>query len=113
MALDWKTFGDAIRSFYGLKDNNGNGQAKPANAELTVATMTAESKALTEVRRLLQVSKITEAEMLGVLRTAQLPEAKAAHSLADIPDKTLLLAIENWETVMPLVEQLRVEEVAR
>ena len=112
MALDWKTFGDAIRSFYGLKESNGNGHAKPANAELTVATMTTESKALTEVRRLLQVSKITDAEMLDVLRTAQLPEAKTATTLADIPDKTLLLAIESWETVTPLVEELRAQKVA-
>ena len=37
--------------------------------------------------------------MLEVLRMAQLPEAKNATTLADIPDKTLLLAIESWETV--------------
>jgi hypothetical protein len=73
---------------------------------------TAESKALTEVRRLLEASRITEAEMLDVLRTAQLPEARSATTLADIPDKTLLLVIESWETVMPLVEELRAQEVA-
>jgi hypothetical protein len=116
MPLDWKAFGDAIRSFYGLKDSNGNGDgnghAKSANAEPAAAVTTAESKALTEVRRLLEASRITEAEMLDVLRTAQLPEAKAAHSLADIPDKTLLLAIESGETVTPLVLELRAQKVA-
>ena len=113
MPLDWKTFGDAIRSFYGLKDNNGNGHAKPASADVQPAPVpTSESKALTEVRRLLEASRITEAEMLGVLRTAQLPEARNATTLADIADKTLLLAIESWETVMPLVEELRAQEVA-
>ena len=50
--------------------------------------------------------------MLDVLRMAQLTEAKAAHSLTDIPDKTLLLAIESWETVAPLVNELRLQKVA-
>jgi hypothetical protein len=83
-----------------------------ATTDPIAAVTTAESKALTEVRRLLEASKITDAEMLDVLRTAQLPEAKTAHSLADIPDKTLLLAIESWETVTPLVEELRAQKVA-
>jgi AAA domain len=108
MPLDWKAFGDAIRAFYGLKEN---GHAKPANTE-PAAAVTTESKALTEVRQLLEASSITEAEMLDVLRTAQLPEAKTATTLADIPDKTLLLAIESWETVTPLVEELRAQKVA-
>jgi hypothetical protein len=108
MPLDWRAFGAAVRAFYGLKES-GNG--KSANAE-PAAAVTTESKALTEVRQLLKASRITDAEMLDVLRTAQLPEAKAAHSLADIPDKTLLLAIESWETVTPLVEELRAQKVA-
>ena len=40
MPLNWKTFGDAIRSFYGPKDNNGNGHTKPANVE-PIAAVTA------------------------------------------------------------------------
>ena len=109
MPLDWKTFGAAVRAFYGLKEN-GNG--KSANAEPAAAVTQPESKALTEVRKLLKASRITEAEMLGVLRAAQLPEAKIATTLGDIPDKTLLLAIESWETVTPLVEELRAQKVA-
>jgi hypothetical protein len=100
--------GAGVETFYGLKEN-GNG--KSANAE-PAGALTTESKALTEVRQLLKPSRITDAEMLDVLRTAQLPEAKAAHSLADIPDKTLLLALESWETVPPLVEELRAQKVA-
>jgi hypothetical protein len=77
------------------------------------ATGRAISKILRKVKwTILEASRITDAEMLDVLRTAQLPEAKAAHSLADIPDKTLLLAIESWETVTPLVEELRAQKVA-
>jgi hypothetical protein len=109
MPLDWKAFGAAVRAFYGLKEN---GNSKSANTEPAAAVTTSESKALTEVRQLLKASRITDAEMLDVLRAAQLPEAKVAHSLADIPDKTLLLAIESWETVTPLVEELRAQKVA-
>ena len=93
-----KEFGSMICSTHGIH------AASRALRHSTVAVTDA------FYRRLLEASRITEAEMLDVLRTAQLPEAKTATTLADIPDKTLLLAIESWETVTPLVDELRAQE---
>jgi hypothetical protein len=107
LPLDWKVFGDAIRTFYGLKDK-GNGAAKgkeqPARKD---APQSSESPLLAKVRERLEQSKISELEFLDILRTAQIAEANGASSLADIPDKTLGLAIGSWDTVVELASEFR------
>jgi hypothetical protein len=107
IALDWKTFGDAIRAFYGLKDK-GNGAA---NGEVALAEKgvqnSSENPLLAKVRTRLEESKISEPEFLEILRCAQIAEATGASSLADIPDKTLGLAIGSWDTVVELASEFR------
>jgi hypothetical protein len=49
---------------------------------------------------------------LKEIALSTLNELKNAATLTDIPDKTLLLAIESWETVAPLVDELRAQEAA-
>jgi hypothetical protein len=116
MALDWKTFGDAIRSFYGLKEN-GNGKL-PASAMVEESTLSVpthgkpESKALVKVRQLMESAKISEPEFLAVLQAAQIPEALSASSLSDIPDKSFALATENWASVIAMVDELRAQREA-
>jgi hypothetical protein len=107
--LSGKTFGDAIRAFYGLKDK-GNSAAKgeeqpakrvPKNESPTSAPTeqqpepqrVSEGPLLAKVRIRLKESKISEPEFLDILRCAQIAEAAAASSLADISDKTLELAL--------------------
>jgi hypothetical protein len=110
MALDWKTFGDAIRTFYGLKDK-GNGAAK---GEATPAEKGAqngsENPLLAKVRARLEESKLSESEFLDILRAAQIPEAQSAASLESIPDKPLSLSLESWDTVTALAEELRAQK---
>jgi len=123
MPLDWKTFGEAIRAFYGL-NGKGNGAAKsaqqPAKAEPKnespepAATQeqpepwnSSESPLLAKVRTRLEESKISEPEFLDILRCAQIAEAANASSLSDIPDKTLGLAIGSWDTVVELASEFR------
>jgi hypothetical protein len=62
---------------------------------------------LAKVRRLLEQSKVSESEIIDVLRAAEIAEAKTATSLSEIPDKTLHLAISSWDTVVALSEELR------
>ena len=59
------------------------------------------------MRERLEQSKISEEEFLGILRCAQITEAANASSLADIPDKTLELAVGSWDTVVELASELR------
>jgi len=122
LPLDWKVFGDAIRAFYGL-NGKGNGTAKreaqpetkPKNEALKPAAADqqpepqngSESSVLANVRTRLEESKISEPEFLDILRSAQIAEAKGASSLADIPDKTLGLAIGSWDTVVELASEFR------
>ena len=123
MPLDWKTFGDAIRAFYGLKDK-GNCTAKreeqskkrePKNESPKSAPTEqqpepqndSESPLLAKVRTRLEESKISEPEFLDILRCAQIAEATDASSLADIPDKTLGLALGSWDTVIELASEFR------
>jgi hypothetical protein len=40
MPLDWKTFGEAIRAFYGLKEN-GNGKAREPQQQTPTSEITA------------------------------------------------------------------------
>lgn len=109
MPLDWRAFGDAIRMFYGL---NGNG--KPEKTENPVAPTatngTPESELLSKVRQLMEKAKITEAEFIAVLQAAQIPEALSATSLFCIPDKSLVLAKENWASVIAMVDIIRAEK---
>jgi hypothetical protein len=111
MPLDWKTFGDAIRAFYGL-DGKGNGAAKdkkhPAQKD---APQSPERPLLAKVRERLVQSKISEPEFLDVLKAAQIPEAQSdAPSLESIPDKPLSLSLESWDTVIALAEELRAQK---
>jgi hypothetical protein len=116
MPLDWKTFGDAIRTFYGLNDK-GNGAAKGKEQRLQKdAPQSPERPLLAKVREQLKQSKISEPEFLDVLKAAQIPEAQSeATSLESIPDKPLSLSLESWDTVVALAEELREQkpEVAR
>jgi hypothetical protein len=123
MPLDWKSFGDAIRGFYGLKDK-GNSAAKggeqpakrePKNESPKSAPTeqqpepqsVSEGPLLAKVRVRLEESKISEPEFLDILRCAQIAEAAAASSLAEIPDKTLELALGSWDTVIELASEFR------
>src|SRR6516164_4836039 len=107
MPLDWKTFGDAIRAFYGLS-GKGNGAAKSETApNAEPASESPERRLLAQVRARLEESKISEAEFLEILRTAQTSEANNASSLGNIPDKTLNLALKGWDTVVELARELR------
>src|SRR5215510_1164291 len=68
MALDWKTFGDAIRAFYG-PSGKGNGAAKGEVAPLAKpAQNDQERPLLAKVRTRLEESKISEAEFLDILK---------------------------------------------
>jgi hypothetical protein len=111
MPLDWKTFGDSIRGFYGL-NAKGNGAAKdkkrPAQKD---APQSPERPLLAKVREQLKQSKISEPEFLDILKVAQIPEAQSeAISLESIPDKTLSLSVTSWDTVTALAEELRTQK---
>jgi hypothetical protein len=105
MSLDWKSFGDAIRAFYGIKEN-GNGNAKPRQ-EQTQEQPVDPSEALAKIRKMLELVKMSEAQMIAVLKAAQIKEALGAKSLAEIPDAVLKLAIEDWAWVETVAEQLK------
>ena len=110
MPLDWKTFGDAIRAFYGLKaKENGTSKGEVAPVEKN-AHNDQEQPLLTKVRERLEQSQISEGEFLGILKAAQIPEAQNATSLESIPDKPLSLSLESWDTVTALAEELRAQK---
>src|SRR5262245_40188372 len=76
MPLDWKTFGDAIRAFYGLSSKGngmGKGETAPAKKEVQNAS---ENPLLAKVHTRLEESKISESEFLDILRCAQIAEAE-------------------------------------
>jgi hypothetical protein len=105
MALDWKTFGEAIRAFYGIKEN-GSDSAKRAEEQSPEEPL-AQSEALTKIRKMLEFVKMSEAQMIAVLKAAQIKEALDARSLVEIPDGVLRLAIEDWAWVETIAEQLK------
>jgi len=105
MPLDWKTFGDAIRAFYGIKEN-GSGNARPAQEPAPEQPLP-QSEALAKIRKMLELVKMSEAQMIAVLNAAQIKEARDATSLAEIPDAVLALAIEDWAWVETIAEQLK------
>ena len=130
MPLDWKSFGDAIRAFYGLngksvgttKGEHQSGKAEPKNdatlepaAQLKTASVQEQLKTtlnnspnvpLDKVRRLLEESSISEPEFIEILKAAQIQEA-ASGDLLKIPEKTLRLALDSWDTVTALSDELR------
>jgi hypothetical protein len=110
MPLDWKTFGDAIRMFYGL-NGKGKGAAKAKEpAALGHVQNGKERPLLAKVREQLEHSKVSEPEFLDILKAAQIPEAQSeAMSLESIPDKPLSLSLESWDTVTALAEELRAQ----
>src|SRR5262249_50599072 len=90
-------------------------ETKPKNEALKAAAAEqqpepqngSESPVLAKVRTRLEESKISEPEFLDILRCAQIAEATGASTLADIPDKTLQLAIGSWDTVVDLAGEFR------
>jgi hypothetical protein len=116
MPLDWKTFGAAVRAFYGLKEN-GNGK-RLASATVAESAHSVpingkhDSEVLVKVRQLMESAKISEPEFIAVLQVAQIPEALSASSLSDIPDKSFVLATENWASVIAMVDELRAQREA-
>jgi hypothetical protein len=102
MALDWKTFGDAIKAFYGIS----NGKVEQAT-ELSPEQPVPQSEALTKIRNMLELVKMSESDIIAVLKAAQIKEALEARSLAEIPDAVLRLAIEDWTWVETIAEQLK------
>jgi len=58
------------------------------------------------VRRLLEESSISEPEFIEILKAAQIQEA-ASGDLLKIPEKTLRLALDSWDTVTALSDELR------
>jgi hypothetical protein len=108
MPLDWKTFGDAIRAFYGLKEKTGAAKIESPKPEPGIVTeLVSEPESLVKVRRLLDSARISEPEFIEILKAAQIAEAQNAKSLSEIADKTLRLALESWETVVALADELR------
>jgi AAA domain-containing protein len=105
MPLDWKSFGDAIRAFYGIKEN-GSGNAKPAQ-ELATKQPLPQSEALAKIKKMLEFAKMSEAEIIAVLKAAQIKEARDAKSLTEISDAVLRLAIQNWTWLETVAEQLK------
>jgi AAA domain len=103
MPLDWKTFGEAIRAFYGL-EKNGNGKTPPAEDP---APIVGSKEALFQIRKMLEIARMSETEVIAVLKAAQIKEARDAKSLAEIPDAVLRLAIEDWAGVEHTAEQLK------
>ena len=110
LPLDWKTFGDAIRAFYGLKEKPKGAPKSEAAPPAKDAPEDQERSLLVKVRARLDESKISESEFLDILRTAQIAEAQSAISLQSIPDKPLSLSLESWETVTALAEELRAQK---
>jgi AAA domain len=109
MPLDWKTFGDAIRAFYGIKEKD-NGKAEQSSKEpfpQSSEQFLPQSEALTKIRKMLEFVKMSETQMIAVLKAAQIKEALDAKSLADIPEAVLQLAIEDWTWVETVAEQLK------
>src|SRR5262245_6946413 len=107
MPLDWKTFGDAIRVFYGLSGKpNGAVKEQSQPTEKPVQNG-ADRPLLAQVRTRLEESKISEPEFLDILKAAQIAEAQSAISLESIPDKPLSLSLSSWDTVAALAEELR------
>jgi hypothetical protein len=66
-----------------------------------------QSEALTKIRKMLEFAKMSESDMIAVLKAAQIKEALEARSLAEIPDAVLRLAIEDWAWVETVAEQLK------
>jgi hypothetical protein len=128
MALDWKTFGEAIRAFYGLKSKknstakvqpsqqepvldarpSGNRVSQPPAIEPPPASVEHSNGAspLDKVRQRLESSKIGENEFLDILRAAQIPEAESG-DLPKISEKTLRLSLDSWDTIEALAAELR------
>jgi AAA domain-containing protein len=105
MPLDWKSFGDAIKAFYGIKEN-GSGNAKEAE-EQTLEQPLPQSETLAKIKKMLEFAKMSEAEIIAALKAAQIKEARNIKSLAEIPDAVLRLAIENWTWLETVAEQLK------
>jgi hypothetical protein len=110
MPLDWKTFGDAIRAFYGLKDKGNGASTGEAPSAEKPAENGSENPLHAKVRTRLEESKISESEFLDILKAAQIPEAQSATSLQSIPAKPLTLSLESWDTVTALAEELRAQK---
>jgi hypothetical protein len=56
---------------------------------------------------MLELVKMSESDIIAVLKAAQIKEALEASSLAEIPDAILRLAIEDFSWVETVAEQLK------
>jgi hypothetical protein len=139
LPLDWKTFGDTIRAFYGLsgkgngaskgkvapEDNSAqNGQERPpvthggssgsggdANADPVQPDSCINSKNLLQKIKLrLGGSQISESEFLDVLKFSRLSEVQNLTALDEVPDRILSMALEGWSTVAEIAHELRARE---
>jgi hypothetical protein len=140
MPLDWKTFGDAIRAFYGLakgdgaakgeraatnKDGhgpsvepgNGTGEDSTVQADLSRQGVQPDpspalngKNLLQKVRLRLVGSKISEPEFLDVLKFSRIPEAQNLIALDQVPAKFLTMALEGWSTVAEIAHELRADK---
>jgi hypothetical protein len=64
------------------------------------------ASSLEKVRQRLEQSGINETEFLDVLKAAQIQKAENGDLLA-IHEKTLRLALDSWDTVTALCDELR------
>jgi hypothetical protein len=129
MPLDWKTFGDAIRVFYGLNGKarepqqptpasepaaavsspvqTDSGPAKMQEAPPVSVQPSNGKSPLEKVRLRLTGSQISESEFLDVLKFSRLPEAQEVSDLKQVPDRLLVMALEGWSTVAEITHELR------
>ena len=103
MPLDWKNFGDAIRAFYGIKETGNREQAQEQTPEQPLNP----SGVLTQIRKMLELAKLSEAEVIAVLKGYRSRKLGEAKSLAEIPDAVLRRAIEDWAGVEQTAERLK------
>jgi hypothetical protein len=65
------------------------------------------TKALQKIRKMMELVRMGETELLSILRESGCQEAMFATSLSVIPDKVLGRCIERWETIQELAELAR------
>jgi hypothetical protein len=65
------------------------------------------SSPLDKVRAKLEESGTGESEFLDVLRFSRLPEAQSLTSLSSVPGRLLVMALEGWDTVQEIADELR------
>ena len=89
----------------------GNGAAQRETVQQDQPTASIQSgngtTSLDKVRQRLKESRITESELLDVLKFSRLPEAQNVSDLKQVPDRLLVMALESWDTVAEITHELR------